>query len=206
LNCEQILDGLPNPCLSVLPITLYKKPSTFREWITNYKTNDHPEHVAYSTSIGAILSAFFQVHSDALASFTKGFDAICVVPSCERPPPHPLTAVFDQFVTAARDLRRDLLVRGPGMLGHGLFSNDAYIPAGKLTPGLRVLLLDDVYTTGAAAQSAASALQSSGLIVPAILVIARRYNLEFHPSVEALWARQEALGYSLDDSPFWKKS
>src|SRR5213078_4874955 len=99
-------------------------------------------------------------------------DLVCVVPSSERPPPHPLVQVLDAHVTHLASRREELLVRGHGKLGHRRPSIDAFVPTKDLT-GKRVLLVDDVYTTGARAQSAAYTLERAGAHVQAVLVIAR---------------------------------
>jgi orotate phosphoribosyltransferase len=68
----------------------------------------------------------------------------------------------------------------------------------------RVLLLDDVYTTGARAQSAAFALRAAGAVVPAVLVIGRRVNPEWRDEVDVIWQRQTAIPFRFEDPPWWR--
>ena len=59
-----------------------------------------------------------------------------------------------------------------------------------------MLLLDDVFTTGARSQSAAYALEEAGAAVSAIVVVARRINLDWRPEVAEWWKRQLAIPFS----------
>ncbi len=52
---------------------------------------------------------------------------------------------------------------------------------------IKVLLVDDVYTTGARAQSAAWALQAAGASEVSLVVLARRLNPSFAPAAQKLW-------------------
>jgi orotate phosphoribosyltransferase len=81
-------------------------------------------------------------------------------------------------------------------------SDIAFRPVVDVT-GWGVLLLDDVYTTGARSQSAASALTLAGALVVAIVVIARRVNPAYKPGVQALWDRQRAIPFSFTALPWW---
>lgn len=59
-----------------------------------------------------------------------------------------------------------------------------------------IVLLEDVYVTGARAQSAAKVLRSSGVSVRFILSVGRRYNLDFDGEVRAIWDRQTQMAYA----------
>ena len=64
--------------------------------------------------------------------------------------------------------------------------------------GKRFLLVDDVYTTGARSQSAASALQLAGGLVVAIVVIGRRINVEYNEFTERVWNRQQDQEFNFE--------
>jgi orotate phosphoribosyltransferase len=63
--------------------------------------------------------------------------------------------------------------------------------------GRSVLLLDDTFTTGARAQSAASALQMGGATVIAIVPAARYMNPEWEPSADYL-KKSKARTYAFE--------
>jgi len=56
--------------------------------------------------------------------------------------------------------------------------------------GKRILLIDDTLTTGAMAQSAASALSNRGATVVGILTIGRMIKPSFSETVNEDWQRQ----------------
>lgn len=201
-GCAETWTGLRWPTTRFIPITYYRKPSHLRDWLTEYKGSDGKD--AYADRLGAILGRFFREQEDALQETLGGYEAVCVVPSRERPLPHPLEDLFVRWVgTRSKPMIR-AVVRGSGDVGHRISSETAFIPTDSVR-GMRLLLIDDVLTTGATAQSAASALQLHGARVPAIVVIARRLNLSFHPSIAALWKRQARDPFSFADAPFWRR-
>lgn len=120
------------------------------------------------------------------------------MPSTNRADPHPLVGIIASLrldvPTAA------LLRRGSGDLGFNKPARDGYQALPHIQ-SLRVLLVDDVYTTGARANSAALALRDAGHSVVGLLVIARRLNPDYHAGVQELWDRQLAAGFSWAHSP-----
>jgi orotate phosphoribosyltransferase len=74
----------------------------------------------------------------------------------------------------------------------------ADVSAGELG---RILLLDDVYTTGARINSASYAISHAGGVVAGALVLARRINTDYDARALALWERQQAQGFDWRASP-----
>jgi orotate phosphoribosyltransferase len=64
--------------------------------------------------------------------------------------------------------------------------------------GSRVLLLDDTYTSGAAVQSAASALQMAGAHVVAAVVVGRYVKPDFSDDTRALWDEVMSTAFTFD--------
>ncbi|TDE31042.1 phosphoribosyltransferase [Actinomadura sp. 6K520] len=73
--------------------------------------------------------------------------------------------------------------------------SDVGYQTSKEVSGLRILLVDDVYTTGARSQSAASALQLAGATVVGIVAIGRRINPGYNDFSLRLWKEQRAQSF-----------
>jgi predicted amidophosphoribosyltransferase len=201
-NCAQVESRLTRPCFKVIPISLYRKPSQLRDWVKYYKRGHEQYHPEFEGMLAAILGRFLLQHGRALSYMVGGFDDIAVVPSTTRRNPHPLTRLGEQLPHPHGSRFRQLLTRASAPVGHNVMSDEAFRALPYAT-GRRLLLLDDVYTSGATAQSAASTLQLAGAKVTAILVLARRINPEFSDEARQVWERQSQRPFGFIDAPFW---
>jgi hypothetical protein len=134
----------------------------------------------FGRRVGLLFADFFSAHRSCLDVATAGdIDLIVPVPSSSRPGPASLERVeglADLSVSTfgnGATWRPRLLCRADGAIGHMRPDAQAFaVPAGgrSAVKGARVLLLDDIYVSGARAQSAAAALRRAGatsvLIVP----------------------------------------
>jgi predicted amidophosphoribosyltransferase len=204
-NCRDVLDQLSQPTPNMLPISLYAKPSTLREWLKRYKDSEEgPADPVAAPIVGLIMSEFLLRHWSTLTRHWGDIDVLCVVPSTSeygRDSRHPLELAVtgDGRITANF---ASLLRRGDTMISHNRASDAAYEATGDAA-GRRVLLLDDVYTTGAHAQSAASALAMAGADVRGLVVLGRRINPSYHQKAAAMLERQSAAPFDFDLCPFW---
>lgn len=201
-NCAMTAHVLGHPALPLNVVSLYQKPSQLRDWMTGYKDSLDgseplvPEHQRW---VRAILGRYLLEHGAALANHLGGIDAIVVVPSTTRLGPHPLKAIVDSLEVDIPTVH--LLERGPGDITHRRPAPDGYVSVSGHLP-MRVLLLDDVYTTGAHADSAAHALRTGGHQVAGLLALARRVNLSFRPDkAEPFWRQQNTSAFDWKSSP-----
>jgi predicted amidophosphoribosyltransferase len=201
-NCEQAMNDLTAVCEFVVPISLYRKPSEMRDRMTNYKNGSEDEQRRYAPEVASILDRYFAEFGDRLQARTGGWDVACVVPSESRVPPHPLESAMSGLPATHVPVREALLERHIGNLGHRVLSDDAFRTT-KNVAGKRILLLDDVLTTGARSQSAASTLTIAGAQVAAVVVIGRRVNVEWNTGVQVLWDRQTLAPFTFTDPPWW---
>lgn len=143
------------------------------------------------------MARFFAAQLRNLISTWGEIDGVCVVPSTKGVVPHPLSGVYESADVGLPLL--DVLVRGEGPLRHRYPHRDGF-ECNAEGGGRRVVVLDDVYTTGATAQSAAYALKSAGYEVLGIVVIARRINPDFTPQVRNLWESCSSKPYDFGRS------
>jgi predicted amidophosphoribosyltransferase len=186
-NCVQVTTELAHPCSKLIPISLYRKPSLLRDWLKFYKPGAEDFKPRYGDAIAAILELTLARQSERLTDRLGNWDYMVVVPSTLPSESHPLEQQL-KVVGFEHQLARPLL-RTQVPLGHRIMSDSGYAVTTDVK-GKRFLLIDDVYTTGARSQSAASALQLAGGVVVAIVVIGRRINVEYNEFTERVWNRQ----------------
>ena len=91
----------------------------------------------------------------------------------------------------------ELLLPGSRPARHRSADDDAFKVKARID-GRRVLLVDDMFTSGAEVQSAASALQLAGAIVPAAVVIGRFIKPELNEAARVLWQQASDREFAFD--------
>lgn len=202
-NCADVESALLMPPIPLSVVSLYRKPSLLRDWLTHYKGRDEdepaPDDLRPVEHITALVEGFLEHNWARLSNSLGAVDAVVIVPSTNRPAPHPLEKLLNG---AAIGVVRPLLRRGPGPLGFRRPAADGYEIEGTVARGLRVLLIDDVYTTGARINSARYALIRNDVEVRGALVLARRVNPDYHPDARILWETQSAQKFEWATSPY----
>lgn len=194
-NCEenaQALDGAVQP---IVAVSIYTKPGLLRDWLTFYK--DDGETLAdpvAGQAVGRIFARFIERNPEWISSLE--LDGAIVVPSTVRPPPHPLAVLLQAHGSMPFPILTGLS-RTSEILGHNRPNPDAFRVGPELV-GKRILLLDDVYTSGARSQSAAFALRSAGVIVAGLFVLGRRYNPDYSEDSAVVYAAQQSAPFSWD--------
>jgi predicted amidophosphoribosyltransferase len=138
--------------------------------------------------LGAILAAilwrYLAEHERcvARAAGTDRFDLVTTVPSGDRARDehHPLRWIVGELVGPTRDRHQRLLQRTEQDIPPRTFSDRKFEATQKRLRDRAVLLIDDTWTTGASAQSAAAALREAGAGPVAAVVIGRHLNREWH--------------------------
>jgi predicted amidophosphoribosyltransferase len=144
-----------------------------------------------TVELAAVLWRYLAAHERcvARAAGVDAFELVTSVPSGDRArdSAHPLRRIAGELVGPTRDryerlLRRSGLDVAPRTFNVGKF--ESVRPLG----GEPVLLIDDTWTTGASAQSAAAALAQAGAGPVAAVVIGRHINREWHENDRRLRA------------------
>jgi len=201
-NCLEAESELSHVCGQVIPISLYRKPSALRDALTSYKSTPQSAAHQHLQLLRSILRRYMLENRRNLKGHLGGYTVACQVPSSNpRFAAHPMRGVIGDGQVLGAPLE-GLLERASGPLGHRRMSDSAFRTTKEVSQH-RVLLVDDVFTTGASAQSAASALTLSGATVVGILVIARRVDPEFNQTAQDVWDRQADIPYSFRDALSW---
>lgn len=139
--------------------------------------------------LAAVLWRYLSRHEACLARAANvpEFRLICTVPSGARAraPQHPLRRIVAELVAPTRDRHELLLERSEREVAPRRFDQEKF-RARRALSGEPVLLIDDTWTTGASAQSAAAALKTAGSGPVAAVVIGRHLNRAWHENDQRL--------------------
>ena len=139
--------------------------------------------------LAAVLWRFLAEHETCLASAAEvpAFDVVTTVPSGdqERDRVHPLPEIVGRLVAPTRDRYERVLARSTKPVAERAFDRDKCTVSRRLDDAC-VLLIDDTWTTGASAQSAAAALLDAGAAAVAAVTIGRHVNPEWGNTGERL--------------------
>jgi hypothetical protein len=136
-----------------------------------------------SVELAAVLWRYLAAHERciAMAAGTNSFEFVATVPSGDRDRDdnHPLRWIVGEAVGPTRERHRRLLLRTEVAVGAHTYDPHKYVAVRGLQRQ-SVLLIDDTWTTGASARSAAAALKAAESGPVAVVVIGRHLNREWH--------------------------
>jgi predicted amidophosphoribosyltransferase len=151
--------------------------------LASYKRLDGDVARRLGAILAAILWRFLAEHEDCIAhaAGTNNFDLVTTVPSSDpkRDERHPLRHIVGELVGPTRGRHQRLLRPTEDPPPPRTFSEQRFHPTTPLN-GEAVLLIDDTWTTGSNAQSAAAALKQAGAGPTAAVVVGRHLNRAWH--------------------------
>jgi len=185
-QCELHAQAAPGGLADlVVPVAYAPKGGPHARNLWLYKSG-RPGAAAASAALRALLLAFLHDHGRCVwrRAAISGPTRLAVVPSGRgRPGPHPLRSLVAPYLTGQW---ADLSPRAGGDRARDL---DPGRFASPPLPGERVLLLDDTWTSGASAQSAAMSLRLAGAHCVLVIVLGR------HVAAIPAAARSPGPGY-----------
>jgi predicted amidophosphoribosyltransferase len=191
--CSTVVGQLQMPLAPVTAVTAYRVGDKMHRLLRGYKdASSIDARSAYEERLAAILRRWLGEHRGSLLARTGGpWDLTTGVPSSHRPIGIPVDTLIRAVPELARTHRR-LLVRGSEPTDHLVASRRGFAVApdgepGDRARGLRALVVDDSFTTGARAQSAVAALRMAGIRVAGVLVVGRVVAPETASWQSAYW-------------------
>jgi predicted amidophosphoribosyltransferase len=172
---ERMLDA-------VAPISYSVAHEQLHHVLATYKRLHHAVARQFAIQLAAVLWRFLGCHERCLASAAgvRAFDLVATVPSGahERDEAHPLRWIVGELVGPTADRYERLLARSPHSAKAHMLDPERFTSLRRLDAE-SVLLIDDTWTTGANAQSAATALKVAGAGPVAAVVIGRHVNRQW---------------------------
>ncbi len=163
----------------VAPISYSVAGEQLHHALAGYKRVSADWAQALTRQIAAVLWRHLALHEQCLAraAGVERFTQVTVVPSgtASRQLPHPLEEIVARLVEPTRERYTPLLRRTAHPVPLHSFSVDRFVAVAGLS-GEPVLLIDDTWTTGASAQSAAATLKKAGSGPIAAVVVGRHLN------------------------------
>jgi predicted amidophosphoribosyltransferase len=185
---------------AVAPISYSVAGEQLHHALASYKRLDGEVARRLTAILAAILWRFLAQHEPcvARAAGTERFDLVTTVPSGNRARDehHPLRHIVGELVGPTRERHQPLLRRTHEELPARVFNHYKFEPTGPLTEQTAVLLIDDTWTTGTSAQSAAAALKAAGAGPVGAVVIGRHLNREWHQNDRRLRGISQPFDWS----------
>jgi predicted amidophosphoribosyltransferase len=179
-RCHRCANGRRH-LAAVCPISYSIAGEQLHHVLVAYKRQPPSLARRFRVELAAVLWRFLDGHEACIAqaATTPGFDLVTTVPSGRTPSlNHPLEQIVGELVTATRDRHRQLLERSAEPVEPRVFNPRKFTPRADLK-GRSVLLIDDVWTTGASKRSAAAALREAVAGVVAGLIIGRHLHRDY---------------------------
>jgi len=149
--------------------------------------------------LAALLWRYLDGHEPcvARAAGADAFPVVTTVPSGDRgrDDRHPLRCIVGELVAPTRTRHERLLRRSSANVDARAFDEDKYTTVRPLD-GEPILLIDDTWTTGSNAQSAAAALRAAGAGPLAAVVIGRHVNRDWHENDRRLRALDQPFDWT----------
>ncbi|NUT39118.1 MAG: hypothetical protein HOV86_03945 [Thermoactinospora sp.] len=204
--CRVTTQGLYRHTEHVVPISLCVRDGDGAQLhAVVARRKDPPGSVRRIPFLAATVARFHRAHASCLTRLAGGpFSMVTTLPSTRLDRPievfHPMPRVVD-LVGDLRRLHRPVLLAGSALAAENLArrrSDERAFQVMGRVDGARVLLVDDLFVSGAHVQSAASALYRAGAEAVVALVIARLVLPRANENTARVWARASAEPFSFD--------
>jgi predicted amidophosphoribosyltransferase len=185
---------------AVAPVSYSVADEQLHHALSGYKRPPDVVASRFQVELAAVLWRYLELHEAcvAYAAQTKGFAVVTTVPSStpKRVDTHPLQRIVGDLVRPTRDRYERLLRRSTKTTQPHRLDPHKFEAARDLT-GTDVLLIDDTWTTGANARSAAAALKAGGARTVAAVVIGRHLHRDYRDNDRRLRALRSPFDWDV---------
>jgi predicted amidophosphoribosyltransferase len=185
----------------VVPIALAVKREQLAHELWHYKYDVDPSvRSRLTTRLGAVLWRFLGQHEKHIAEAIgmSTFSIVTTVPGTrQRDGNHPLEDIVGALVGHTKARYEPLLSIGHNEAPLHSLAADRYLATRQLRGEPAVLLIDDTWTTGGNAQSAALALRAAGAAKIAIVVMGRHFDRGFR-DCETYYQQAKSIRFTWD--------
>jgi len=201
-QCNRARRQLDSTADAVVPIALAVKGEQLAHELWHYKNSPRVAvRQRFQIGLAAVTWRWLAHHEPCVvaASGAHEFGVVTHVPSANpRSGGHPLEHMLRAQVGATRTRYERLLTPTPGVEQFREYDDRRFV-ATRRADREDVLLVDDTWTTGAHAQSAASALKRAGASHVGIVVIGRHFNRqppdEYRDPAESYYRQARQRGW-----------
>jgi predicted amidophosphoribosyltransferase len=167
---------------AVAPVSYSVAHEQLHHALAGYKRPPPDAAGRFEVELAAVLWRYLHKHEGCIAdqAGTESFDLVTTVPSStrEREAAHPMQRIVGELSEPTRDRYASLLRRSAAVCEPRELSPAKFVATRGLA-GATVLLVDDTWTTGANARSAAAALKAAGARTVAAVVIGRHVKRDW---------------------------
>jgi predicted amidophosphoribosyltransferase len=187
LRCERAPEWLD----AVAPVSYSIAHEQLHHALAGYKRPPSVVARRFEVELAAVLWRFLALHEGCIAraAGTEAFGLATTVPSStlERDRTHPLHRIVRELAGPTRSRYERVLRRSTAAVKPRTYSTLKFESVRDLT-GEAVLLIDDTWTTGANARSAAATLKQAGAATVAAVVIGRHLHRDYQDNDRRLRA------------------
>jgi predicted amidophosphoribosyltransferase len=174
-GADRVLDA-------VAPISYSVAHEQLHHALAGYKRPPIEVAARFELELAAVLWRYLAGHEACIAAAagTRAFDLVTTVPSSTRARDagHPLCRIAGELVEPTRTRFERLLRRSDASIRPRTISAEKFAAISQLQ-SRSVLLIDDTWTTGASARSAAESLKRAGASIVAAVIIGRHLHRDW---------------------------
>jgi len=188
----------------VAPIALAVKHDQWAHELSSYKNSSNPTaRGSLAVGIGAVLWRWLDNHETCVADYAgvDKFALVTAVPSTRGRQQHPLGRMLREIVKPTSDRYIDLLRPSPDYPAGSRDASDNRFHVTTELNGEPVMVIDDQWTSGSRAQSAASALKMAGAGAVAVVVLGRHFDRkpdreDYREAASAYYSAAKSQGWT----------